>query len=54
LFVFAEALLMNVKVTHQAWDNYRPASRIAGVLRRGRKQDLSGCLVIHPIPLPCS
>ena len=21
LFVFAEALLMNVKVTHQAWDN---------------------------------
>jgi len=27
---------------------YRPASRIAGVLRRGHKQDLSGFLAIHP------
>src|SRR5215471_10968784 len=27
---------------------YRPASRTAGVLRRGYKQDLSGFLAIHP------
>jgi hypothetical protein len=32
----------------------QPASPLPACCARGRKQDLSGCLAIHPMPLPCS
>jgi hypothetical protein len=54
LFVFAVALSMNVEVTHQARDNLSTGVPYSGVSRRGRKQELSGFLATHPVPLPCS
>jgi hypothetical protein len=54
LFVLAVALSMNVEVTHQARDNLSTGVPYSDVSRRGRKQELSGFLATHPVPLPCS
>src|SRR5580700_1963602 len=32
----------------------QPATRIAGLLSRGRERDLAGSQAIHPVPLPRS
>src|ERR1700751_4576385 len=45
---------MNVEVTHQARDNLSTGVPHSGVSRRGRKQELSGFLATHPVPLPYS
>jgi len=38
---------------HRAWSLGQPAL-LPGSRPDGRQWDLTGCLVTHPIPLPCS
>jgi hypothetical protein len=48
------ALPEGQKAAFRAGVIVQPATRIAGVLSRGRERDLPGSQAIHPVPLPRS
>jgi hypothetical protein len=50
----ALALPEGRRVAFRAGGIVQPATRIAGVLSRGRERDLPGSQAIHPVPLPRS